>query len=77
MESKRNDKDELTKQKEIHRLGKRICGCWREGVVGDIGYVMVTLLHLKWITNKDLLYSPGNPAQCYVPTWMGKGFGGQ
>ena len=26
---------------------------------------LVTLLHLKWITNKDLLYSTGNFAQCY------------
>ena len=38
---------------------------------------MVTLLHLKWITNKDLLYSTGNSAQCYVPAWMGEGFGGE
>ena len=27
---------------------------------------MYTLLYLKWITNKDLLYSTGNSAQCYV-----------
>ena len=25
-----------------------------------------TLLYLKWITNKDLLYSTWNPARCYV-----------
>ena len=31
---------------------------------------MYTPLYLKWITNTDLLYSTGNPAQCYVPTWM-------
>ena len=30
---------------------------------------MYTLLYLKWITNKDLLYSIGNSAQCYVATW--------
>ena len=29
-----------------------------------------TLLYLKWITNKDLLYSTGNSAQWYVETWM-------
>ena len=29
---------------------------------------MYTLLYLKWITNKDLLYSTGNPAQYYVTT---------
>ena len=27
---------------------------------------MYALLHLKWITNKDLLYSIGNSTQCYV-----------
>ena len=25
-----------------------------------------TQLYLDWITNKDLLYSRGNSAQCYV-----------
>ena len=32
---------------------------------------MYTLLYLKWITNKDLLYSTGNSAQCYAAAWMG------
>ena len=27
--------------------------------------------YLKWITNKDLLYSTGNSAQCYVAAWLG------
>ena len=31
--------------------------------------------YLKWITNKDLLYSTGNSAQCYVAAWMGGEFG--
>ena len=30
-----------------------------------------TLLYLKWITNKDLLYSTGNAVECYVAAWMG------
>ena len=30
-----------------------------------------TLLHLKWITNKDLLYSVWNSAQCDVAACMG------
>ena len=30
--------------------------------------------YLKWITNKDLLYSTGNSAQCYVAAWMGGEF---
>ena len=38
---------------------------------------MCTLLYLKWITNKDLLYSTGNSAECYVVAWMGGEFGGE
>ena len=43
------------------------------GIVRDFGKAMDTLLYLKWITNKHLLYSTWNSAQCYVPTWMGGG----
>ena len=32
----------------------------------EFGMGMYTLLYLKWITNKDLLYSTWNSAQCYV-----------
>ena len=32
-----------------------------------------TLLYLKWITNKDLLYSTWNSTQCYVSALMGGG----
>ena len=35
------------------------------------------LLFKKWIINKDLLYSMGNSAQCYVAAWMGGEFGGE
>ena len=38
---------------------------------------MYTLLYLKWITNKDPLYSTWNSTQCYVPAWMRVGFGGE
>ena len=38
---------------------------------------MYTLLYLKWITNKDLLYITGNSAQYYVAIWMGGEFGGE
>ena len=31
---------------------------------------------LKWITNKNVLYSTFNSAQCYVPVWMDGGFEG-
>ena len=36
---------------------------------------MYTLLYLKWIANKDLLYSTGNSVQCYVAAWIGRAFG--
>ena len=38
---------------------------------------MCTLLYLKWITNKDLLFSIGNSAECYVVALMGGEFGGE
>ena len=47
------------------------------GIFREFGMGMYTLLHLKWIANKDLLYSTGNSAQCYVAAWMGEGFGGE
>ena len=74
---KRNDINELTYK--IKRLTdrKRTHGCQREGIVKHLGNVMHTLLYLKWITNKDLLHSAWNSAQCYVSGWMGSGFGGE
>ena len=36
-----------------------------------------TLLHLKWITKKDLLYSTWDSAQCYVAAWMRGEFVGE
>ena len=53
---KRNDTDELTKQKETHRLRKQANGCWEERIVKDFGKVMYTLLYLKSITNQNLLH---------------------
>jgi len=32
---------------------------------------MYILLYLKWITNKTLMYSTRNSAQCYVLAWIG------
>ena len=40
---------------------------WGGEWVRDFGKVMYTLLYLKWITNKALLYSTWNSAQSYVP----------
>ena len=36
---------------------------------------MYTLLYLKWIGNKDLLYSTWNSAQCYAAAWIEGEFG--
>ena len=58
---KRNDTNELTyKTERDHRLRKRTHSCWVERIVKDFGKVMYTLLYLKWIPNKDLVYSTGN-----------------
>ena len=50
---------------------------WREGIVWEFGRDMYTLLYFKWMTNKDLLYSTGSSAQCYVAVWRGGEFGGE
>ena len=69
--------DLLTKQKETHRLRKRTYGCQGEGKVREFGMVMYVLLYLKWITNRDLLYSTWNFAQYYVAVWMEGRFVGE
>ena len=48
-----------------------------EGIVREFGIDMYTLLYLKWITNKDLLYSIGSSTQCCVAAWMGREFRGE
>ena len=45
---------------------------WEEGTVREFGTDMYTLLYLKWITKKDLLYSTRNSAQYCVTTSVGK-----
>ena len=81
MEFKRNDTKELIiKQKQTHRL-KELDTQLPEGKYGgrdrEFGTATYTLLYLKCITNKDLLYSTWNSAQCYVAAWMGRKFGGE
>ena len=49
----------------------------REGIVREFGMDRYTLLYLKRMTNKDLLYSTGNSAQRYVAAWMGGQLGGE
>ena len=56
----------FTKQKQTHRHRKQTYGYQRgkvggEGIDCEFGIDMYTLLYLKLITNKDLLYSTGTP----------------
>ena len=67
----------LIKRKQTHR--EQTYGYQEERVDrrgGEFGIYMNTLLYLRWITNKDLVYSTGNSAQCYIAAWMGGEFGG-
>ena len=73
---KRNDTGELTEQKQIHKLREwtKVVGEGErgEGIVREFGMDMHTLLYLKWITSKSLLYSIGNSAQLmWQPGWEG------
>ena len=56
-------------------------GCWREGwgegIVREFWMDRYTLLYLKQITNKDLLYSTEKSAQSYLAAWMGRELEGE
>ena len=43
----------------------------------DVLRKVFALLHLKWITNKGLLYSTWNSDQCYAAAWMTGKFDGE
>ena len=45
-------------------------------MVREFAIYTCTLFYLKWIINKDLLYSTGNSVQCYGAAWMGGEFEG-
>ena len=64
-----------------HRLREWVNGgqreAWGEGIVREFGMDMYPVLYLKWITNKDLLYSTWNSAQYYVAAGMGGELGGE
>ena len=47
------------------------------GIVREFETDMNTQLYLKWISNKNLLYSTENSSQCYGAAWMGGEFGGE
>ena len=47
---------------------------WGEGINQEVGIDKYTLLHIKYMGNKDLLYSTGKFTQYCVITHMGKEF---
>ena len=63
----------FTKQTHRRRKGTYGCRVGRE----RWGMHTYTLLYLKRITKKVLLYSTGNSAPCYVAAWMGGEFRGE
>ena len=52
---------------------------WKNGGkrVRGFGMDRYTVLYLKWITYKDLLYSTGDSDQCNVAAWMDMEFRGE
>ena len=49
---------------------------WGKGIIREFGIDRYTLLYLKSVTNKDLLYSTWSSAQPFVAAWM-RGVGGR
>ena len=47
------------------------------GIDWQFGFNIYTRLYLKWMTNKALLCSTWNSAQCYVAAWMALGVWGR
>ena len=47
-------------------------GGGEEGMAGDFGIDRYTLLYLKWISIKDLLYSTGNLCSIFYNNLIGK-----
>ena len=62
----------FTKQKQTRRLKEKEFMVTREGTVIQLDVYL--LLYLKWVTQKDQLYSTGNSAQYYVTTSVEKAF---
>ena len=59
---------QMNLQKETHKLGEELMLTRGEEIFREFGIDMYTLLYLKWITNKDLVYIAGTSAQYYVTT---------
>ena len=80
----RNDTNELTLENGNRLENEQIYGCWgavREGwgeeIVREFGTDLYTLLYFKRLTRKDLRYSTGYSAKCYLAAWIGGGLRGE
>ena len=76
MESKKNDTNELIYKTETDTQTQKT-KLWLPKEKGgrinqEFGINIYTLLHIKQITNKDLLYSTGNYTSHFVITYKGK-----
>ena len=63
----KTETDPQTSRINLWLLGERMEG----GTVREFGIDMYSLLYLKWITYKDILYNTCNSSLCYVAAWMG------
>ena len=45
---------------------------WGAGINQELGINIHTLLYIRWITNKDLLYSTGNSTKYSVIAYVRK-----
>ena len=66
----------FTKQKQTYRYQNKLTvtkgETWGGGINQELGMNTHTLLCIRQITNKDLLYSTGNSIQYSVITYMRK-----
>ena len=62
----------LTEQKQSHRCRKQTYGYQWGKWQGGINWKIRINTYIKQTTNKDLLYSTGNPTQYSVMTYTGK-----
>ena len=61
-----------TKHKQTHRHKEQTCGCHGGGIDWEFRINIYTLLYIKYIVNKVLLYSTGNNIQYPMINHNGK-----
>ena len=67
----------LQNRKRLTDLENELMVARQKGGGRDSYRVWDGRVHTAVFNNKDLLYSTGNSAQCYVAAWMGGEFGGE